>query len=84
MVKNLPSNAGDKDSVPDWEIKSPHAEGQLSPHPTNTEPTCHSEYPEQFLKKDPKGEKGAILKFSRCNRFGSRGTVHEPTTGTQA
>ena len=28
-------------------------------------------------------KKRPILKFSRCNRCGNRGTVHEPSTGTQ-
>ena len=31
VVKNLPSNAGDTGSVPDWGPKIPHATGKLSP-----------------------------------------------------
>ena len=42
---------------PGWGTKTPHAKGQLSPHHTNTEPTCHNEYPAQ-----PKKKKGSILK----------------------
>ena len=30
VVKNLPSNAGDLGSIPDWGTKIPHAEGQLN------------------------------------------------------
>ena len=41
MVKNLPANAGDMGSIPDWGTKIPHATGQLSPPPaTTTEPAC--------------------------------------------
>ena len=41
MVKNLPANAGDMGSIPDWGTKIPHATGQLSPQPaTTTEPAC--------------------------------------------
>ena len=38
MVKNLPANAGDPGLVPGWVGKIPHAEGQLSPWDTTTEP----------------------------------------------
>ena len=37
VVKNLLSDAGDLSSIPDWETKIPHSEGQLSPTAT-TEP----------------------------------------------
>ena len=40
VVKNLPSNAGDKGSIPGQGTKIPHAMGQLSPCATTTEPTC--------------------------------------------
>ena len=40
VVKNPPSNAGDADSIPGWGTKTPHAEGQLSPRATTTEPAC--------------------------------------------
>ena len=30
VVKNLPSNAWDTDSIPGWGAKIPHAAGQLS------------------------------------------------------
>ena len=47
MVKNLPSNAGDKSSIPGWGTKIPHALRQLSlctskpsPRAATTEPTC--------------------------------------------
>ena len=33
VVKNLPCNAGDKDSVPGWGTKGLHATRQLSPAP---------------------------------------------------
>ena len=31
MVKNLPSNAADVGSIPEWGTKIPHSPGQLSP-----------------------------------------------------
>ena len=37
VVKNLPSNAGNTSSIPDWGIKIPHAMGQLSPRAVSTE-----------------------------------------------
>ena len=42
VVKNPLSNEGDMGSIPGRGIKIPHAEGQLSPHTTTTEPTCHN------------------------------------------
>ena len=33
MVKNLPCNAGDMDSIPGWGIKILHAKEKLSPWP---------------------------------------------------
>ena len=39
-VKNPPSNAGDTSSVPGRGTKVSHAEGQLSPGATTTEPSC--------------------------------------------
>ena len=43
VVKNLPSSAGDVDSIPGQGTKIPHATGQLSPRATSTELTCLSE-----------------------------------------
>ena len=40
LVKNLPSNAGDRGSIPGRGTKIPHAMGQLSLSATNTEPAC--------------------------------------------
>ena len=40
MVKNPPSNAGDKGSIPGQGTKFPHAAGQLGQRATTTEPTC--------------------------------------------
>ena len=37
MVKNLPYNAGDSDSVPGRGTKIPHASSQLSQHTATTE-----------------------------------------------
>ena len=37
MVKNLPPNAGDMDSIPCQGTKIPHAAGQQSPHAANKE-----------------------------------------------
>ena len=37
MVKNLPSNAGDKGLIPDQGTNIPHAAGQLSPCTTARE-----------------------------------------------
>ena len=39
VVKNLPSNAGDMDSIP-GPGKTPRATGPLSPHATTSEPLC--------------------------------------------
>ena len=39
-VKNLPSNAGDMDSIPGWGTKIPLVKGQISPHSATVEPTC--------------------------------------------
>ena len=39
MVKNPPDKAGDMGSIPGLG-NIPHAEGQLSPCPTTTEPAC--------------------------------------------
>jgi len=38
--ENLPSNAGNLDSILDWRTKIPYAAGQLSP--TREKPVCHS------------------------------------------
>ena len=38
VIENLPSNAGDVDSMPGWGTKSPHASGHLSPGAATTEP----------------------------------------------
>ena len=40
MVKNLPYNAGDTDSVPGGGTKIPHAASQLNQHTTTTESMC--------------------------------------------
>ena len=52
VVKNLPSNAGDKGLIPGWETKVPHASGQLSPHATTREKTacCNEEPVKQKIK----------------------------------
>ena len=42
MVNNLPSNAGDVGSIPDWGTKTPHAVVQLSLHTAATEPVHHN------------------------------------------
>ena len=42
MVKNLPSNAGDTDSIPGQGTKIPPVTEQLSPHALEpTDPECH-------------------------------------------
>ena len=40
MVKNVPYNAGDADSVPGGGTKIPHASSQLSQHTATTESMC--------------------------------------------
>ena len=40
MVKNLPYNAGDSDSVPGRGTKIPHASSQLSQHTATIESKC--------------------------------------------
>ena len=42
MVNNLPSSAGDADSIPGQGRKIPHATGQLILRTTTTEPTHHN------------------------------------------
>ena len=52
MVKNLPSNAGDVDSIPSRGAKILHAVGQLNPSTTNREPVHCNQGPAQpKLKK---------------------------------
>ena len=41
VVKNLPSNAGDMDLIPDWGTKILHASGQLNLHATSREKKNH-------------------------------------------
>ena len=43
VVKNLPSNAGDTDSIPGQGTKIPHAVGQLSPCTATIELACLNE-----------------------------------------
>ena len=43
MVKNLFSNAGDKDLIPGQGTKIPHAMGQLNLHAVTTEPKHHNQ-----------------------------------------
>ena len=68
MVKNLPYNAGDADSIPGQETKIPHASELLSPRaattelvrlnerarmPQTTEPTCPGSCAPQLEKRKP-------------------------------
>ena len=68
LVKNLPSNAGDMDSIPGQGTKIPHAAGQLSLHtttielerlnkrarvPQTTEPTCSAASAPQLQRENP-------------------------------
>jgi len=39
VVKNLPSSAGEMDSVPGWRTKIPQAALKLTPQAATTEPT---------------------------------------------
>ena len=56
MVKNLPSNAGDVDSIPSRGAKILHAVRQLNPSTTNREPVHCNQGPAQpKLKKKKKG-----------------------------
>ena len=43
VAKNLPCNAGDAGSIPDWGTKIPLAAGQLSLRATAEDPAGHSE-----------------------------------------
>ena len=52
VVKNLPFNAGDTDSIPGQETKIPHALEQLSPCPITTE-AGHSKEDPPCLNQDP-------------------------------
>ena len=59
VVRNPPSNAGDMGSVPGWGAGIPHAKGQLSPHPTTSEPAISGAHGPQLERslgtatKDP-------------------------------
>ena len=52
MVKNPPSNAGDRGSISGRGTKIPHAVGQLSPLAATTEPTRSVARPPQ-LERSP-------------------------------
>ena len=52
MVKNLPSNAGDEDSIPDGLTKIPHASGQLSLQARTTELACSRALMLQLVKPE--------------------------------
>ena len=41
VVKNLPHNAGDGGSIPDWGTKIPHASEQLITHHITTRESVH-------------------------------------------
>ena len=56
VVKNLPTNAGDVNSIPDQGTKIPHAREQLSPQATTTEPMC-SEACAPQLERSPSATK---------------------------
>ena len=48
--KNLPSNAGDADSIPGRGTKIPHAQGKLNPSTSTTELKCPRAHPQQLEK----------------------------------
>ena len=48
--KNLPSNAGDADSIPGRGTKIPHAQGKLNPSTSTTEPKCPRAHTQQLEK----------------------------------
>ena len=50
VVKNMPENAVDTDSIPGPRAKIPYAMGQLNPHTTTTEPTHFRAYESQLWK----------------------------------
>ena len=50
VVGHLPSSAGDMGSIPGPETKIPHAQGQLSPCTTSTEPTGSKSHAPQQVK----------------------------------
>ena len=53
VVKNLPSNAGDKGSIPGQGAKIPHASGKVSVNsPTTEKPLCHKKSLESTMR-DP-------------------------------
>ena len=56
VIKNLLPNAEDSGSIPGWETKIPHAEGQLSLWATTGQPVHHNRkiYKKTVLRKDPK------------------------------
>ena len=62
MVKNLPSNAGDEDSIPDGLTKIPHASGQLSLQARTTELACSRALMLQLVKPEHCNENPVQLK----------------------
>ena len=50
VVKNMPENAADTDSIPGPRAKIPYAVGQLNPHATTTEPIHCGACESQLLK----------------------------------
>ena len=55
VIKNLPCNAGDVNSIPGWRAKIPRASEQLSPGTSTTETASHAErafVPQQKLPRD--------------------------------
>ena len=50
-VKNLPPNAGDAGSIPDWKTKILHAARQPNLHTTTTEPSHHNQREVRILQQ---------------------------------
>ena len=68
MVKNLPGNAGDIDSIPDQGTKIPDVLEQLSPRTTTSDRRCHNwrvGAPKQKISRDSGKITSATTKTSR-------------------
>ena len=67
MVKNSPSNAGDKGLIPGLETKIPHATGQLSLHATTTELVCLNERAHMLQTTEPMRPGARVPQLEREN-----------------
>ena len=79
VVKNPPSNAGDKGSIPGWGTKIPHATGQINPTAKSREKLMHhSEEHERYSM--PKVKPNTTKTIFKKLEGGGRGVPKKETT----